>query len=89
MRGHNESNMPQGRYRRQSTFDMNKKTLARRLARATNTSDIEAADYLDQVVLSILKQWKHGQFTAWPGLGVFSREPLHTPVSKAAKSEAH
>jgi nucleoid DNA-binding protein len=70
-------------------FDMNKKSLARRLARATKTSDIEAADYLDQVVLAILKQWKHGQSTAWPGLGVFSREPLRPHSSKVAKSEAH
>lgn len=67
---------------------MNKQILARRLARATKTSDVEAADYLDQVVLSILKRWKHGQFTAWPGLGVFAREPLRSPSSKAAQSEA-
>lgn len=67
---------------------MNKQSLARRLARITKTSDVEAADYLDQVVLSILKRWKHGQFTAWPGLGVFAREPFRSPSSKAAKSEA-
>ncbi len=49
---------------------MNKTDLTRRLARVTRSSRAEAADYLDHAVLSILKQWKHGQPVAWPGLGV-------------------
>lgn len=45
--------------------------LSLRLARATRSSRAEAADYLDQTVLSILKQLKRGQRADWPGLGVF------------------
>lgn len=65
---------------------MNKTALARELARATKTTNAEAADYLDQAVLSILKRWKHGEDTSWPGLGVF-----HSDLRPGRKSrkEAH
>ncbi|MBM3758895.1 MAG: hypothetical protein FJW36_01480 [Acidobacteria bacterium] len=66
---------------------MNKSGLARRLARASKTSNAEAADYLDYAVLSILKRWKHGHDTSWPGLGVFCRDLLKTTSPKSAKSE--
>lgn len=45
--------------------------LTLRLARATRSSRAEAADYLDQTVLSILKRLKQGECADWPGLGVF------------------
>jgi nucleoid DNA-binding protein len=67
---------------------MNKSDLTRRLARATQTSNAEAADYLDYAVLSILKRWKHGQVTSWPGLGVFYRDLAKFPARKSAKTEA-
>ena len=67
---------------------MNKSGITRRLALASNTSNAEAADYLDQAVLSILKRWKHGQFTSWPGLGVFSSGTLIANTRKSAKTEA-
>lgn len=51
---------------------MNKSGLTRRLARASNTTNAEAADYLDFTVLAILKDWKHGQPATWPGLGILS-----------------
>jgi nucleoid DNA-binding protein len=67
---------------------MNKTDLTRRLARAAHTSRAEAADYLDQAVLAILKRWKHGEMTDWPGLGVFSRDLAQPRLSKPAKKEA-
>lgn len=67
---------------------MKKNEITRRLARASNSSNAEAADYLDQAVLSILKRWKHGQFTSWPGLGVFSSGTLIANTRKSAKTEA-
>ena len=67
---------------------MNKSGITRRLALASNTSNAEAADYLDQAVLSILKRWKHGQFTSWPGLGVFSSGTEIATTRKTLKTEA-
>ncbi|MBZ2183232.1 MAG: hypothetical protein K7J46_00885 [Bryobacter sp.] len=67
---------------------MNKTDLARRLARATHTSSTEAADYLDQTILAILKRWKHGEITDWPGLGIFSRAGAQPPNRKSAQKEA-
>ncbi len=67
---------------------MNKSDIARRLAKSSHRSQAEAADYLDQAVLSILKGWKHGHPTVWPGLGVFSRDLLKEPKRKVAKTEA-
>ena len=67
---------------------MNKSGITRRLALASNTSDAEAADYLDQAVLSILKRWKHGQCTPWPGLGVFSSGTQIATTRKILKTEA-
>lgn len=67
---------------------MNKSDLTRRVARATHTSNTEAADYLDQAVLAILKRWKHGETTDWPGLGIFSRDRTQSPTCKCAKKEA-
>ena len=67
---------------------MNKSGITRRLALAANTSNAEAADYLDQAVLSILKRWKHGQFTPWPGLGVFSSGAEIATPRKSLKTEA-
>ncbi len=67
---------------------MNKSGITRRLALASNTSNAEAADYLDQAVLSILKRWKHGQFTPWPGLGVFSSGTEIATTRKTLKTEA-
>jgi nucleoid DNA-binding protein len=67
---------------------MNKSGLTRRIARASKTTNAEAADYLDYAVLSILKRWKHGQTTSWPGLGVFSRDLIKSTSRKSAKSEA-
>jgi nucleoid DNA-binding protein len=65
---------------------MNKSDITRRLARTTHTSQAEAADYLDQAVLSILKRWKHGEQTVWPGLGVFSRDLPKSPKRKTART---
>jgi nucleoid DNA-binding protein len=66
---------------------MNKTDLTRRLARATHTSDAQAADYLDQALLSILKRWKHGETAIWPGLGVFARnEPKTEPSPKTKEA---
>ena len=67
---------------------MNKTDLTRRLARVTRTSRAEAADYLDQSVLSILKQWKHGQQVAWPGLGVFSKDATIPTIPATRKAAA-
>jgi len=67
---------------------MNKSELTRRLAHDCQSSNVEAADYLDQAVLSILKRWKHGQLTPWPGLGIFYRDTDKTPPKKSVKSEA-
>lgn len=67
---------------------MNKTGITRRLALAANTSNAEAADYLDQALLSILKRWKHGQFTAWPGLGIFSPGTAIATTRKTIKTEA-
>lgn len=67
---------------------MRKSEITRRLARASNSSNAEAADYLDQAVLSILKRWKHGQFTPWPGLGVFSSSIEIANSRKSLKTEA-
>jgi nucleoid DNA-binding protein len=67
---------------------MNKTDITRRLAKSNHRSQVEAADYLDQAVLSILKGWKHGHPTVWPGLGIFSRNPPKEPKRKVAKTEA-
>ena len=67
---------------------MNKTEISRRLAKSSRSSQAEAADYLDQAVLSILKGWKHGQPTVWPGLGIFSRDLPKEPNRKVAKTEA-
>jgi hypothetical protein len=67
---------------------MNKTDLTRRLARAAHSSRAEAADYLDQAVLAILKRWKHGQITDWPGLGVVSRDIAPLPIPNSSKKEA-
>jgi len=67
---------------------MNKSELTSRLAHAANTSNSEAADYLDYTVLSILKGWKHAQTTTWPGLGVFARDIAKSSARKPAKLEA-
>jgi hypothetical protein len=67
---------------------MNKSDITRRLARSNQSSQAEAADYLDQVVLSILKGWKHGQPAVWPGLGPLGRNLPNHPKRKVAKTEA-
>lgn len=67
---------------------MNKTDISRRLAKSCRSSQAEAEDYLDQAVLSILKGWKHGQPTVWPGLGIFSRSLPKQPKRKVSKSEA-
>ena len=67
---------------------MNKTDITRRLAKSSHSSQAEAEDYLDQAVLSILKGWKHGKPTVWPGLGVFSRDQPKEPKRKAARPEA-
>lgn len=67
---------------------MKKAALARRLARVAKTSHAEAADYLDQSVLSILKLWKHGQPADWPGLGLLTRDGIKSSLKKFMKTEA-
>ncbi len=67
---------------------MNKADITRRLAKSSHRSQAEAADYLDQAVLSILKGWKHGHATLWPGLGLLSRDLPKDPKRKVAKTEA-
>ncbi len=67
---------------------MNKADITRRLARSNQSSQAEAADYLDQAVLSILKGWKHGQPTVWPGLGTFGCQIPKQSKRKVAKTEA-
>ena len=67
---------------------MNKADITRRLARSNQSSQAEAADYLDQAVLSILKGWKHGQPTVWPGLGTIGCHIPKQPKRKVAKTEA-
>lgn len=67
---------------------MNKSGLTRRLAKLTQTTNAEAADYLDAAVLSILKRWKHGEKTNWPGLGVFAPELSPSTKPKKARTEA-
>ncbi len=53
---------------------MDKLELTRRLARATHSSQAQAADYLDLAVLSILKRAKRGHAANWPGLGQFTKD---------------
>ena len=67
---------------------MNKSDITRRLAKSSQRPQAEAADYLDHAVLSILKGWKHGQPTVWPGLGVFSRDLSKQPKRRVSETEA-
>lgn len=53
---------------------MKKSDFTRQLARSTGTRRAQAADYLDQTMLSILKRWKRGEEITWPGLDVYAAD---------------
>lgn len=53
---------------------MKKSDFTRQLARFTRSRRVEAADYLDQTMLSILKRWKKGEEMQWPGLDVYKAD---------------
>lgn len=65
---------------------MKKSDFTRQLARSTGTRRAQAADYLDQTMLSILKRWKRGEEISWPGLDVYradlKRERFNVEVKK-------
>ena len=50
---------------------MNKKDLARRMARALQLSQADAADSVDRLVCEIRKQTRKGKGATIPGLGHF------------------
>jgi nucleoid DNA-binding protein len=54
---------------------MRKSQIARRLAKRSGVSNVEAADQLDRVVNEILSRLRSGQPVPLPGLGTFRPGP--------------
>jgi nucleoid DNA-binding protein len=64
---------------------LNKTELARRLARQSRVSRAEAADSLDQTLMSILKDWKRGRAAQLPGVGELKKHSIVIVNKKVTK----